>query len=201
MLPRGRSEDLPSTVRRCCSAWCIGERSLSQLPHKTRGKGSITAGVPAAWLGLPRPFSAGGVKELNAGARMLKTHPALICHYKERRSQPPRPARAPAGEKGALTAESPPSLGFHRGFPSWWRGLGCPHTSSPAQPPAPESRAGPGLGWTLGGISSHKGRLDIGPGCPGRCWNHRPWRCLRKSQDMALGAAVYLTRRPSLTGR
>lgn len=179
----------------------MGSAAFPSFPIKPEETGvSITAEVPAAWHGLPRPFSAGGVKELNAGVRMLKTHPAMICHYKERRSQPLCPVRAPASEQGALTAASAfPQL--PPGVPLMVEGPGVPAHRQPCPASCPESRAGPGLGWTLGGISSHKGRLDIGPGCPGRRRNHRPRRCLRKRKDMALGAAVCLTRRPSLTGR
>lgn len=32
------------------------------------------------------------------------------------------------------------------------------------------------LGWTSGGVSARKGRLDIGMHCPRRRWGHRPWK-------------------------
>lgn len=36
-----------------------------------------------------------------------------------------------------------------------------------------------GSGWKSGRITSLKGLLSIGTGCPGRLWSHHPWRCKR----------------------
>jgi len=45
-----------------------------------------------------------------------------------------------------------------------------------------------GPGWMLGEIGSRKECGGIDTDCPGRCWIHHPWKCLRNSWDKYLPA-------------
>lgn len=147
---------------------------------------------PAAGPGLRRE----GEGEAGARGRLTRSSPAAgrrplsIAPAATAAIFPPAPpSPSPPPPPPPIAGDAPPPARCHwpcgpgpcHARPCHWlarkAGGGVRGASAVAAAPcAGSSLAGAPLGWTSGGVSARKGRLDIGMHCPRRRWGHRPWK-------------------------